>query len=87
MHNSLEVKGLWVERSNRGIIKDLSLSLTEGHLVHLKGANGSGKTTLLRTLAGLIGPAQGGIFWNDDNINENIFCHLFNPLLAFIFFF
>ena len=73
MRNSLVVKSLSVERSNRGIIKDLSLSLTEGHLVHLKGANGSGKTTLLRALAGLIGPAQGGIFWNEKNISESLF--------------
>ena len=73
MPNSLEVKNLSVERSNRGIIKDLSLSLAEGHLVHLKGANGSGKTTFLRALAGLIAPSHGEIFWNKKNINESTF--------------
>jgi heme exporter protein A len=73
MPNSLEVKNLSVERSNRGIIKDLSLSLAEGHLVHLKGANGSGKTTFLRALAGLIDPSHGEIFWNEKNINESTF--------------
>ncbi len=73
MPNSLEVKNLSVERNNRGIIKDLSLSLAGGHLVHLKGANGSGKTTFLRALAGLIDPSHGKIFWNKKNINERPF--------------
>jgi heme exporter protein A len=81
MRNSLEIRNLSVERSNREIIKDLSLSLTEGNLVHLKGANGSGKTTFLRALAGLINPSQGGIFWNESNISENIF---FQSILNYV---
>jgi heme exporter protein A len=81
MHNSLEVRNLSVERSNQGIINELSLTLTEGNLVHLKGANGSGKTTLLRALAGLINPSQGEIFWNDGNINKNIY---FQSILNYV---
>jgi heme exporter protein A len=81
MRNSFEVRNLSVERGNRGIIRELSLSLTGGNLVHLKGANGSGKTTLLRALAGLIVPSQGEIFWNDSNINKNIF---FQSMLNYV---
>lgn len=34
------------------ILKDLSLSVEEGHLVTLLGPSGCGKSTLLRSLAG-----------------------------------
>ena len=42
------------------MLKDVSLSLSPGHLVALVGPNGAGKTTLLRALAGLI-PSEGEI--------------------------
>ena len=44
----------------RPVLKDVSLSLSAGHLVALVGPNGAGKTTLLRALAGLI-PSDGVI--------------------------
>ena len=50
----LIVRGVSVELSGRAVLKDVSLSLSPGHLVALVGPNGAGKTTLLRALAGLI---------------------------------
>ena len=56
----LTAKGLDVRLAGRVVLKDVSLSLSPGHLVALVGPNGAGKTTLLRALAGLI-PSEGEI--------------------------
>jgi iron complex transport system ATP-binding protein len=56
----LTAKGLGVRLAGRVVLKDVSLSLSPGHLVVLVGPNGAGKTTLLRALAGLI-PSEGEI--------------------------
>jgi iron complex transport system ATP-binding protein len=56
----LTTRGLGVRLAGRVVLKDVSLSLSPGHLVALVGPNGAGKTTLLRALAGLI-PSEGEI--------------------------
>jgi iron complex transport system ATP-binding protein len=50
----LTATGLNVTLTGRLVLKDVSLSLSSGHLVALVGPNGAGKTTLLRALAGLL---------------------------------
>jgi iron complex transport system ATP-binding protein len=56
----LAANNLNVALAGRQVLKDVSLSLSSGHLVALVGPNGAGKTTLLRALAGLI-PSDGAI--------------------------
>jgi iron complex transport system ATP-binding protein len=56
----LTANNLNVALAGRPVLKDVSLSLSSGHLVALVGPNGAGKTTLLRALAGLI-PSDGAI--------------------------
>ena len=56
----LTAQGLNVKLAGRIVLKDISLSLSSGHLVALVGPNGAGKTTLLRALAGLV-PASGAV--------------------------
>jgi len=41
------------------LVKDTSLSISQGELVVLLGPNGAGKTSLLRLLLGLLGPDAG----------------------------
>ncbi|MGB8397426.1 ABC transporter ATP-binding protein [Bradyrhizobium sp.] len=56
----LRAQNLSVALGGRTVLKDVSLSLSAGHLVALVGPNGAGKTTLLRALAGLL-PSDGAI--------------------------
>ena len=53
----LSAQNLGVTLSGRTVLRDVSLSLSSGHLVALVGPNGAGKTTLLRALAGLFLPS------------------------------
>jgi len=57
----LNVQNLQCVRGDNCLFKDLSFTLSDGELLHLKGANGAGKTTLLRALSGLLQPLEGDI--------------------------
>jgi heme exporter protein A len=59
----LEVTHLATRRGDRTLWTGLNFSISSGTLLYVLGANGSGKTTLLATLAGLVEPQQGEIFW------------------------
>src|SRR5882762_10969113 len=65
----LIARGLNVTLAGRLVLRDVSLSLSAGHLVALVGPNGAGKTTLLRALAGLV-PAEGVIHVRGDALSS-----------------
>ena len=65
----LTAQGVSVKLSGRAVLKDISLSLSLGHLVALVGPNGAGKTTLLRALAGLV-PSEGAIQVGGDALSS-----------------
>src|SRR4030095_11434621 len=56
----LTAKGIGVRLAGRVVLKDVSLSLSPGHLVAMCWPNGAAKTTLLRALSGFI-PSEGEI--------------------------
>jgi iron complex transport system ATP-binding protein len=60
---------LGVSLAGRVVLRDVSLSLSSGHLVALVGPNGAGKTTLLRALAGLV-PSSGVIEVGGDALSS-----------------
>ena len=62
-------QGLTVKLAGRQVLRDVSLSLSSGHLVALVGPNGAGKTTLLRALAGLV-PSEGVIHVRGDALSS-----------------
>lgn len=61
----LKIANLTCVRGARTLFSDLSFSLSEGELLHLKGGNGAGKTSLLRIICGLSQPESGEIRWNE----------------------
>ncbi len=65
----VSAQGLAVKLAGRVVLRDVSLSLSSGHLVALVGPNGAGKTTLLRALAGLV-PSEGVIHVRGDALSS-----------------
>jgi len=46
------------------IVKDLNISIPSGKITALVGANGSGKSTILKTLARIMKPTGGQVFFD-----------------------
>ncbi|MBW2123266.1 MAG: ABC transporter ATP-binding protein [Deltaproteobacteria bacterium] len=52
------------------VLKEISLSVSEGDLVLVFGPNGHGKSTLLKTISGLIKPSTGTIEFDGREIHH-----------------
>jgi iron complex transport system ATP-binding protein len=65
----LTAQDVSVKLAGRLVLKDISFSLSSGHLVALVGPNGAGKTTLLRALAGLV-TSSGAIHVGADALSS-----------------
>lgn len=52
------------------ILKDVSFTIQQGHLVTIIGASGCGKTTTLKMMNRLIQPTSGEIFLGGENIRD-----------------
>ncbi len=66
----LEIKNLTCIRDDRVLIRDLSLVLDAGQMLHIEGKNGSGKTSLLRILTGLSLPESGDVLFKGESIEK-----------------
>ncbi|ASM71868.1 MULTISPECIES: heme ABC exporter ATP-binding protein CcmA [Roseobacteraceae] len=64
----LNVSDLSVARGGVPVLAGVSLSLSPGQALVLRGPNGSGKTTLLRTIAGLQPALAGHVTGAEDRI-------------------
>jgi len=67
---TLVVHDLSCIRQERQIFSNLSLSLSKGELLWVKGRNGAGKSSLLRVLANLLPSPTGRIEWMGEDIAE-----------------
>jgi branched-chain amino acid transport system ATP-binding protein len=52
------------------VLHGVSLEVREGEVVGLLGRNGVGKSTTLKTIAGLVGPAQGSVTFEGRDIGR-----------------
>ena len=57
-------------KKEKGIIKDLSLTIDEGKFVVITGPNGGGKSTLAKLIAGIEKPTSGRIYFNGQDITD-----------------
>jgi branched-chain amino acid transport system ATP-binding protein len=64
----LKIENLRVNYGGIEAVKGISLEVPEKEIVTLIGANGAGKSTTLRTIAGLVKPASGRIFFQGKEI-------------------
>lgn len=66
----LKLENVSVFYGHVNALKEVSLEATPGELVAVIGANGAGKTTLLKTIAGLLKPRVGRIFFKGREITH-----------------
>lgn len=59
--NIVEARNIDKSLGGRRVLRDVSLTVSEGERVVLVGANGSGKSTLLHVVAGVLEPDDGAV--------------------------
>ncbi len=64
----LEVNNVHTYYGNIHALKGISFLVERGEIVTLIGSNGAGKTTTLRTIAGLMNPREGEVFYDGEEI-------------------
>ena len=66
----LRVENVSVAYNGLKAIEEVSLEVREGEFVALIGSNGAGKSTLLTTIAGLLRPVSGAIYFCGERIDH-----------------
>ena len=69
----LQVEDLLVRRGGVTVLDIPALSAFQGQVLVLIGPNGAGKSTLLLTMAGLLKPARGTLFFRGDRVGNGGF--------------
>jgi len=69
----LIVQDLSIQRLEKTIFENISLSLSPRNIIILKGKNGSGKTTLLKAILDIIEPSFGSIYWKGKMLKKNLY--------------
>jgi len=71
----LKVEELLVRRGGVTVLDIPVLEVFQGQVLSLIGPNGAGKSTLMLTLAGLLKPAQGNLFFRGERIADGGFTY------------
>lgn len=67
----LEVKNVTGGYVNIPVLKDVSFTVEDGHLVGLIGLNGAGKSTTIKEIIGLLIPYQGQILIDGQSLTQD----------------
>ncbi|MCP4361531.1 MAG: ABC transporter ATP-binding protein [Chloroflexi bacterium] len=66
----LELQSITKIFDSQPVLRDLSLTFSEGEILVLLGPSGCGKTTLLRIMAGLAAPDDGRLLLNNQDLTQ-----------------
>jgi len=66
-----EVKNLYIDISDKTILKNVCFVLNKAQILQITGQNGIGKTSFLKSLVNLLNPVSGNIYWNGVDIKSN----------------
>ncbi|MDO4329806.1 MAG: ATP-binding cassette domain-containing protein [Lachnospiraceae bacterium] len=72
-------------KGEKGIIKNLSLTIEEGKFVVITGPNGGGKSTLAKLIAGIEKPTSGRIYFDGEEITEKSITDRANMGISYAF--
>ncbi|MEC4675664.1 MAG: ABC transporter ATP-binding protein [Nitrospirota bacterium] len=61
MRIAIQIENLSVIFNEKEVLKNINLSIEEGHFIGIVGPNGGGKSTLIRAILGIIRPSSGAI--------------------------
>lgn len=84
MSAMLEVKNIFCSYDDAPVIHGVSLEVNQGEVVAVIGGNGSGKSTSMRTIAGLMHPTAGQIFFEGQDISSMPASHTVRRGLCYI---
>ncbi len=68
----LRVEDVHVAYDKVEVIKGVTFNVNQGEVVVIIGSNGAGKTTVINTIAGLLRPLSGSIYFNDECISDKL---------------
>lgn len=68
----ITVKNLEVRAAKRNLLSIPYFEIQEGEIVGIMGPNGAGKSTFIKALSLLEKPAQGTIFYKNQNISDEL---------------
>jgi len=63
-------KNFRTPRGTLEVLKSVTLQISEGEFISIRGESGSGKTTLLQILGGLDSVTSGELFWSGKKISD-----------------
>jgi len=66
----IRVEGIEVSYGEIPVLKGVSIEVNEGEVVAVIGSNGAGKSTLLKSIAGLLKPKKGRIFYQGIQVGK-----------------
>jgi ABC-type multidrug transport system ATPase subunit len=69
--NIITVQNLIVRRGGATVLDIKELNVAQGRILALIGPNGAGKSTLLITMAGLLKPSQGKIYYHGKPVDSS----------------
>ena len=67
----IQIENIIIERSGVTVLDVSDLNVEEGRILALIGPNGAGKSTLLLTLAGLLKPSQGILYYQGRPVDSS----------------